>query len=89
MALLVGVRYGKKLPAGALHATRIVCGVLTFFLWYVGMLSAMSILAMLTVRTFRELRTTVLGLLVLTALMWGARHLARRVLVRSAQPSKR
>ena len=85
----MGVSYGRRLPADALHATRIVCGVLTFFLWYVGMLSAMSILAMVTVRTFGELRTTVLVLLALTALLWGTRHLARRTLVRAAQPSKR
>jgi hypothetical protein len=84
----VAVSYSKKLP-NSLHATRIACGVLTFFLWYVGMLSAMSILAMLTVRTFRELRTTVLVLLALTALLWCTRHLVRRFLVRGAQPSRR
>ena len=64
--------------------TRLVFGALTFFLWYAAMLSGMSILAMLTVRTFRELSTTVLVLLVLTALLWCTRRLMRRVLVKGA-----
>jgi hypothetical protein len=46
------------------------------------MFSGMSVLAMLTVRTVRELGTTVLVLLVLTALLWCTRRLMRRVLVR-------
>jgi hypothetical protein len=82
LALLLAVRYGQKLPADAHRGTRLVVGALTFFLWYAAMLSGMTILAMLTVRTFRELSTTVLVLLALTALLWCSRRLMRRVLVR-------
>jgi hypothetical protein len=78
----VAVRYGKKLRAEARRGTRLVLGALTFFLWYAAMFSGMSVLAMLTVRTVRELGTTVLVLLVLTALLWCTRRLMRRVLVR-------
>jgi len=84
LALVMAVGYAKKLPADSLQATRIAFGVLTFFLWYAGMLSAMSTFAMLTVRTFQELRATVLVLLGLTALLWSIRRLVRRLLVRGA-----
>ncbi len=53
------------------------------------MLSGMSILAMLTVRTFGELSTTVLVLLALTALLWCTRRLMRRVLVKGAPSGPR
>jgi hypothetical protein len=88
-ALLVAVHYGKKLPAGARRGTRLVFVALTFFLWYAAMLSGMSILAMLTVRTFGELSTTVLVLLALTALLWCTRRLMRRVLVKVAPSGPR
>jgi hypothetical protein len=84
LALLMAVGYAKKLPADAFQATRIGFGVLTFFLWYAGMLGAMSTFAMLTVRTFQELKATVLVLLGLTALLWSIRYLLRRLLVRGA-----
>ena len=80
----MAVRYGKKLPAEARRGTRLVFVALTFFLWYAAMFSGMSILAMLTVRTFRELGTTVLVLLALTALLWCTRRCMRRLLVRGA-----
>ena len=84
LALLMAGRYGTTLPADARRGTRLVFGAVTFFLWYATMLSGMSILAMLTVRTFRELSTTVLVLLALTALLWCTRRLMRRVLVKGA-----
>ena len=71
----MGVRGGKKLPASVSSATRYVFGILTFFLWYLAMLSAMGILALLTVRKFQDVGYTVLGLLLATAVAWGLRRL--------------
>jgi hypothetical protein len=77
----MGIRGGKKLPAECVQGTRVVFGALTFLLWYVAMLLGMSVLAVLTVRTFRDVKVTVLALLAMTACLWGLRRFVRQAFV--------
>ena len=81
LALLMGIRGGKGLPASSGPGARVVFGTLTFLLWYAGMLLAMSFLAMLAGgRSAREVGWTALGLLAGTAVLWGLRRLSRQAL---------
>jgi hypothetical protein len=86
LALLMGIRGGKKLPPLSAQGTRVAFGTLTFLLWYAAMLAAMSVLAMLTVRSFREVGSTVVSLLAITGLLWGVRRLVRQVFVPAGPP---
>jgi hypothetical protein len=86
LALFMGIRGGERLPRGSAQATRVAFGVVTFFLWYAGMLAGMSILATLTVRHFRDVRWTVMGLLAATLFLWGVRRLLRQLLVPAGLP---
>ena len=75
----MGIRGARQLPPTAGQTTRVAFGILTFLLWYGGMLSAVGFLALLTGRTFREVGFTVVGLVVATGGVWGLRRLLRSV----------
>ncbi|MGO9832034.1 MAG: hypothetical protein ACLPJH_18015 [Myxococcaceae bacterium] len=84
VAFMLAVRAARRLPAASSEALRVAFGVLTFFLWYLAMLSAMGVLALLTVRKFRDVGLTVGGLLALTAVVGLVRRAVRPVPPRSA-----
>jgi hypothetical protein len=77
----MGIRGGKQLPVQSAQATRVAFGALTFLLWYVAMLLGMSVVAVLTVRTFRDVKATVLALSAMTACLWGLRRFVRQAFV--------
>jgi hypothetical protein len=77
----MGIRGGKRLPVESPQGTRVVFGALTFLLWYVAMLLGMSIVAVLTVRSFRDVKVTVMVLLAMTACLWGLRRFVRQAFV--------
>ena len=79
LALLMGVRSAQQLPARTSQATRLVVGVLTFLVWYAGILSGVGILAALTVRRPRDVASTVLVLFIIAAGAWALRRLVRSV----------
>ena len=75
LAFAMGVREARRLPAAFSAARRIAVGVVTFLLWYAAMLSAVGVVALLTVRRAREVGLTVLALFAATSVLWGARRL--------------
>ena len=84
LALLMGVRGANQLPPSASRTLRLSLGVLTFLLWYVGMLSAVGLLALMMGRKLREIGFTVLGLFAATGGLWGLRRLVRAAWVPAA-----
>jgi len=81
---MMGVRGANRLPPSASRTIRLGFGILTFLLWYVGMLSVVGILALLMGRRLREIGFSVLGLFAATGGLWGLRRFFRAAWVPAA-----
>jgi hypothetical protein len=81
VAMWMGIRSAERLPAPTVRRTRVVFGLLTFVVWYAAMLAGVTLVAMVTVRSVRQVGWTVLSFLALAAAAFWLRRRVRRSFV--------